>query len=121
MNLLNKIFKKKEKSTCVDCLKKFLDDEPSLYPKILVGYLRTEQVRNDSSIAWMCKDLKHGIEIEKLLNRPQVPIKKQIRDICKFYEYLMENQPTPEQEKEFIESLVNKLIHDQKEQNDDQD
>lgn len=105
MNLLNKLFKRKEKPTCIDCLKEFLDDEPSLYPKILVGTLRTEQVRNDS-IAWICKDLKHGIKIEKLLNRPQVPIKQQIRDICKFYEYLMENQPTPEQEKEFVDSLI---------------
>lgn len=125
MNLLNKLFKfkKNKKPTCTDCLKEFLDDEPSLYPKILVGTHRTEQVQNDSSIAWICKDLKHGVEIEKLLNRPQVPIKQQIKDVCKYYEHLMENQLTPAQEKieadRFVESLVSKL-NDLKEQNNDQ-
>ena len=78
---------------------------------------------HDSSIAWICKDLKHGLEIEKLLNRPQVPIKQQIRDVCKYYERLMENRLTPAQEKieadKFVEAFVNKL-NDQKEQNNDQ-
>lgn len=119
MNLLNKLFKKKEKPTCIDCLKEFLDDE-SLYPKSIFGnalksfptdkdYDKSEELAKQScntSIDWICKDLKHGVKIEKLLNRPQVPIKQQIRDICKFYEYLMENQLTPEQEKEFVDSLI---------------
>ena len=73
-----------------------------------------------SSIDIICKNTKHPEQVLELLNRPCVTIAQQIIDICKYYEYLMENQPTPEQEKEFVDSLVNKFIHDQKEQNNDQ-
>ena len=109
MNLLNKLFKKKEKPTCIEGL----DDEPSLYPKILFGdaakkFYPIERAQNNS-IAWICKDLKHGDKIKKLLDRPQVPIKKQIKDICKFYEYLESEHPSSEDEDIFI----NKLINDQ--------
>lgn len=67
MNLLNKLFKKKEKTTCVEDLKEFLDDELSLYPKIVDKLVRrTEQVRNDS-IDWICEDLKHCDKIKKII------------------------------------------------------
>lgn len=129
MNLLNKIFKKKEKPTCFECLKEFLDDE-SLYPKSIFGNAlksfptdkdcnKLEELAKQScntSIDWICKDLKCADKIKKLLNRPQVPIKKQIRDICKFYEYLESEHPSSEDEDIFI----NKLISDQEEQNNDQ-
>ena len=130
MNLLNKLFKKKEKPTCIEYLKEFLD-EPSLYPKSIFGDAlksfpmdkdcnKLEELAKRScndSIAWICRDLKHGIKIKKLLDRPQISIKEQIKDICKFYEYLESEHPSPEDQDVFI----NKLINDQEEQNNDQD
>ena len=59
-----------------------------------------------SSIDIICRNTKHPEQIRELLNRPCVSIAQQIMDICKFYEYLMENQPTPEQEKEFVDLLI---------------
>lgn len=81
-----------------------------------------EPLEELSSIDIICRNIKHPEQIRDLLNRPCVSICQQIIDVCKYYEYLIEKQPTPEQEKEFVESLVMKFIHDRKEeQNNDQD
>lgn len=75
-----------------------------------------------TSIDIICRNIKRPEYVRELLKRPCVSIAQQIIDVCKYYEYLIEKQPTPEQEKEFVESLVMKFIHDRKEeQNNDQD
>ena len=80
-----------------------------------------EPLEELSSIDIICRNIKHPEQIRELLARPCVSICQQIIDVCKYYEYLMDNNPSPEEEKEFVESLVTKFIHDrQKEQNNDQ-